>query len=160
MGSNVGKREENVLKALRLIADIDGLQVTRCSSLYETAPMGGVAGGHFINAVLEVQALLRSGDLLLRLKELEKLLGRSQGHLAAREIDIDIITLGKLPVRLSSLEIPHPRYSERAFVLIPLREITPDFRCPVTDRHIDGMIGKLPSAQTVSLASTRSGVHA
>jgi 2-amino-4-hydroxy-6-hydroxymethyldihydropteridine diphosphokinase len=149
----------NVLRALRFIAGIDGLQMGICSSLYETAPVGGVSGGYFINTVLEVQALLSPTDLLLRLKALEKQLGRSGGHLAAREIDIDIITLGKASLSLPSLNIPHPRYTERAFVLIPLREISPDFRCPVTDRHIDEMIEKLPSAQTVSLASTRDCVY-
>jgi 2-amino-4-hydroxy-6-hydroxymethyldihydropteridine diphosphokinase len=160
LGSNVGEREANVLRALRAIAELDGLRVIRCSSLYETAPVGGVAGGYFINTVLEVQALLSPLDLLLRLKDLEKQMGRSQGYLAAREIDIDIITLGKMPVRLPSLSIPHPRYFDRAFVLIPLREIAPDFRCPVTDRHIDRMIERLPGAQAVRPASTRGGVYA
>lgn len=160
LGSNIGEREVNVLRALRFIAEMDGLRVGRCSSLYETAPVEGVAGGYFINAVMEVQALLSPTDLLLRLKALEKRLGRSQGHHAAREIDIDIITLGKLSVRLPSLNIPHPRYFERAFVLVPLREIAPDFRCPLTDRHIDCMIENLPSVQMVSQASTRGGIYA
>jgi 2-amino-4-hydroxy-6-hydroxymethyldihydropteridine diphosphokinase len=159
LGSNIGEREANVLRASRFIADLDGLQVNRCSSLYETAPVDGAAGGFFINAVLEVMTLLHPTDLLLRLKALETQLGRSQGHLAAREIDIDILTLGNLSVRLPSLRIPHPRYAERAFVLLPLREIAPDFRCPLTDRRIDDMIERLPSDQMVSPASARGSIH-
>jgi 2-amino-4-hydroxy-6-hydroxymethyldihydropteridine diphosphokinase len=159
LGSNIGEREVNVLRALRFIADLDGVRVNRCSSLYETAPVDGVAGGDFINAVLEVMALLQPMDLLLRLKALEKQLGRSQGHLAAREIDIDIISLGDLSIRQPSLSIPHPRYDGRAFVLVPLREIAPDFRCPLTNRHIDDMIERLPSHQRVSPVSARGGIH-
>jgi len=160
LGSNMGEREANVLRALRIIDETDGLQVLRCSSLYETAPVEGVAGGHFINAVVEVQTLLRPADLLLRLKALEKRMGRSRGHFAAREIDIDIITLGAISMRLPSLCIPHPRYAQRAFVLEPLREIAPDFRCPLTGRHIDDMTETLPAAQTVSRASTRGCMYA
>jgi 2-amino-4-hydroxy-6-hydroxymethyldihydropteridine diphosphokinase len=155
LGSNIGEREVNVLRALRFIAEMDGLRVKRCSSLYETAPVEGVAGGHFINAVLEVMTLLQPADLLLRSKALEKQFGRSEERFAARELDIDIIAMGNLSIRLPALHIPHPRYSERAFVLVPLREIAPDFRCPLTDRHIDDIIERLPCTQRISPASAR-----
>ncbi|MFH1755186.1 MAG: 2-amino-4-hydroxy-6-hydroxymethyldihydropteridine diphosphokinase [Candidatus Latescibacterota bacterium] len=159
VGSNIGEREANVLKAVRLIGDTDGLRAGRCSSLYETAPVEGVAGGYFMNAILQVQSLLCPTDLLLRLKALEKHLGRSRGHLAAREVDIDIITLGEEIIQSPSLTIPHARYRERAFVLVPLREILPDFRCPESGRHIAEMIARLPRPHGVFAASSRGSVY-
>ncbi|NIM19564.1 MAG: 2-amino-4-hydroxy-6-hydroxymethyldihydropteridine diphosphokinase [Candidatus Latescibacteria bacterium] len=159
VGSNVGDREAAVLAAVRFIEKKEGLTVRRCSSLFETAPVEGVPGGYFINSVLEVQSLLCPTDLLLRLKAVEEEMGRTSGHNEAREIDIDIVTLGGWIVRTELLTLPHPRYAERAFVLVPLREIAPEFRCPKTGRPVAEMIEDLPPGQFVSLASTRWAVH-
>jgi 2-amino-4-hydroxy-6-hydroxymethyldihydropteridine diphosphokinase len=159
LGSNVGNRERTVLRALRSLARA-GLTVGRCSSLYETDPAEGVGGGRFINAVVEVRSLLCPGDLLNRLKSIENSLGRTGGHNRPREIDIDIISVGDLVLDTADLVLPHPRYSGRAFVLLPLKEIAPRFRCPRTGRSIDQLTGALTETQTVELASNRGVVLA
>lgn len=159
LGSNMGSRERTVLRALRSLAAA-GISVEKCSRLYETEPAEGVGGGRFINAVVEVRSLLCPEDLLNRLKSIENSLGRTGGHNRPREIDIDIICVGDLVLETANLVLPHPRYSSRAFVLLPLREIAPRFRCPRTGRTIDELFGALTETQTVVPASNRGVVLA
>jgi 2-amino-4-hydroxy-6-hydroxymethyldihydropteridine diphosphokinase len=155
LGSNIGEREAEVLGAVRLIGESPDIQIGRLASLYETSPVGRVGGGQFINTVLEVHSLLYPRDLLLRLKSIERTLGRSGGHEEAREIDIDIISLGDTVLADADLTLPHARFDSRAFVLMPLREIAPGFVCPRTGRGIEEMIGALPPAQEVRRVSSR-----
>jgi 2-amino-4-hydroxy-6-hydroxymethyldihydropteridine diphosphokinase len=142
LGSNLGRREASVLRALRHL-DCDGLTLLAASSLYESAPAEGVGGGDFINAVAKVQSLLCPDDLLNRLQTIEKLMGRSGEHNRPREIDIDILSFGAVVMRSPVLSLPHPRYAKRAFVLLPLREVAPDFRCPRSGRGIDELVASL-----------------
>lgn len=160
LGSNIGQREAEVLGAVRLIGQSPDIQIGRLASLYETSPVGRVGGGLFINTVLEVHSLLYPRDLLLRLKSIERALGRSGGHEQAREIDIDIISLGGRLMAETDLTLPHPRYDSRAFVLRPLREIAPGFTCPRTGRGLDEMIDALPPGQEIRRISSRRLVWA
>ena len=155
LGSNLGGRETNVLLALRLI-EADGAGVVRArSGLYETAPVGVDNQRFFINAVAEIRPLHYPLDLLKRLKTIEKKLGRTGGHNRPREIDIDVVSFGSRILNTTDLTLPHPRYAERAFVLIPLREIAPDFVCPASGRTIGDMIDSLESGQAVFRVSGR-----
>jgi 2-amino-4-hydroxy-6-hydroxymethyldihydropteridine diphosphokinase len=154
LGSNVGSRERLVFAAVRLL-DASGLAVTACSSLYETDPAEGAGGGRFINAVVEVRSLLCPADLLNRLKTIEKSMGRTGGHNRPREIDIDILSVGDAVMETVELTIPHPRYSGRPFVLLPLREIAPGFRCPLTGRGIDELIEALGPDLDITRVSGR-----
>jgi 2-amino-4-hydroxy-6-hydroxymethyldihydropteridine diphosphokinase len=160
LGSNLGEREAAVLRAVRVIGSGPDIRAGRLASLYETSPVGGVEGGPFINTVLEVHSLLCPLDLLLRLKSIERLMGRSGGHGRAREIDIDIITMDRAVMAGDDLTLPHPRYQKRAFVLLPLKEIAPGFRCPVTGRGIDELIGTLAPGQEIRPVSSRRLVRA
>ncbi len=144
-----------MFRAMRLIGEARAAEIRRCSSLYETEPVGGVSGGNFINAIFEVHSLLGPIDLLKRLKVIERSMGRSGGRNEAREIDVDIIAFGRMIMQSAELTLPHPRYAERAFVLLPLSEIAPDFRCPLTGSTISELMQALPPGQSVSLASTR-----
>ena len=155
LGSNIGDREAEVLLAARLIGDDPDIRSGWLASLHETSPVGQVGGGRFINTVLEVHSLLYPKDLLLRLKSIERIMGRSSGHDEAREIDIDIITLGETVMTGTDLALPHTRYNTRAFVLRPLREIAPGFNCPRTGRGIDELIAALPPEQEIRLVSSR-----
>jgi 2-amino-4-hydroxy-6-hydroxymethyldihydropteridine diphosphokinase len=159
LGSNVGSREQTVLGAVRRLA-ASGIRPHALSSLYESEPAEGVGGGRFINAVVEVRSLLCPEDLLNRLKSIEKSLGRTGGHNLPREIDIDIISVGDLILETETLTVPHPRFGDRAFVLLPLKEIAPAFVCPRTGRSIDRLIGTLADKQTVVRASGRCVVSA
>jgi len=154
IGSNVGSRERLVFEALRRV-QAAGVPVVSVSSLYETDPAEGAGGGAFINAVAEVRPLLCPGDLLNRLKTIEKSMGRTGGHNQPREIDIDVLSLGDTVVETEALTIPHPRLDKRAFVLVPLKEIAPEFRCPLTRRSIDDMIESLGPGITITRVSGR-----
>jgi len=155
LGSNLGGRESNVLRALRLIED-DGAAVVRSrSGLYETAPVGEGVQGYFINAVAEIRPLHYPLDLLKRLKTIEKKLGRTGGHDRPREIDIDIVSFGPLIINTTDLTLPHPRFAERAFVLIPLREIAPGYVCPSSGRAVGDLIDSLETGQAVYRVSGR-----
>ena len=155
VGSNLGERERTVLSVARLLETERIGHRIRSSSLYETRPVGVNAMDDFINAVIELQPLLYPEDLLKRLQDLEKRLGRRGGHNAPRRIDIDIVAFGRERVESERLTVPHPRYRERAFVLVPLREVAPGFRCPVTNVPVGELIDALPSGQQVAKVSSR-----
>ena len=154
LGSNMGHREQNVLRAVQSLSE-NGFRIFACSSLYESDPAEGVGGGCFINSVVEIRSLLSPEDLLNRLKSIEKSLGRTGGHNRPREIDIDIVSFGGRVLETDKLTLPHPRFSSRAFVLLPLQEIAPGFCCPRTGRTIDRLIVALVEKQSLKRASTR-----
>ena len=156
IGSNVGEREAAVLRALRILDTAEGLSVVNYSALYETEPEGGSNQPYFINGVAEVKSLLYPRDLLLRIKMVEVEMGRRGVHNSPREIDIDLISLGNTILSDSELTIPHPRYRERPFVLIPLREISPAFVCPEKGIAIDELINSMPSGGSIVEVSSRS----
>ncbi len=155
VGSNVGNREQRVLSVLRLIEERGAGRCARMSSLYETEPVGCAPMAPFINAVVEFEPLLCAEDLLKRLKEIEQAAGRSGAHNEPRELDLDIITLGAVVMETESLVIPHPRYRERAFVLIPLIEIAPRFVCPATGLDIQRLVAPLPPGRVVKVSSRK-----
>lgn len=158
VGSNMGEREVAVLSVLRHLEAANIGRNLRMSSLYETEPVGCGPMRPFVNAVVEVQSLLCPGDLLKRLQDLERTMGRSGGHNEPREIDVDIVAVGDERMRTPELTVPHPRYYERAFVLVPLLELNPDFRCPVTGRSGSDLLRQL-APQKVRRVSTRKTIH-
>lgn len=134
LGSNVGNRAALIEEALARLGEA-GVALRRRSALYDTEPVGTTAQRWFLNCVAEVETELMPLALLRLLKRVERDMGRRPGagpQPAARSIDIDIVAYGQQVVRLPELTIPHPRLSERRFVLEPLRELAPEWRHPVT----------------------------
>jgi 2-amino-4-hydroxy-6-hydroxymethyldihydropteridine diphosphokinase len=124
LGSNVGDRIENLRRAVALLDESEGIDVARTSSVYETDPVGPPQPD-FLNAVAEIVTTLRPHDLLARLKETEAEIGRSPTEQwGPREIDLDLLTYGDQHIEDDDLCVPHPRMGERAFVLVPLAELT------------------------------------
>lgn len=158
LGANLGPRESTILRAVRLIERRGIGQHVRMSSLYESEPVGCSPMPSFVNAVVELRSLHTPAELLQRLKELETLFGRNTGHNEARVLDIDIVTYGNCQVETEALTIPHPRYRKRLFVLVPLREVAPDFSCPVTGMSLARMIGSLKTGQQLVRVSRRGVV--
>jgi 2-amino-4-hydroxy-6-hydroxymethyldihydropteridine diphosphokinase len=156
LGSNLGARERFVLTAVRALEATRAARVVRLSSLYESDPVGIEGAPPFVNAVAQVVPLLPAGDLLERCKAIEVGMGRTGGHQQSREIDIDLVAYGREIIASEKLVLPHPRFHERAFVLIPLREIAPAFVCPRTGRGIDEIIGRLAGAGGLARVSGRS----
>lgn len=136
LGSNLGEPHVSVLTAMDAIADVDGLVLMRKSSLYGSAPIDAV-GADFVNAVVEVQTVLKPRALLAALQALESLSGRQRSYRnAPRTLDLDILLYGDKRVQSPDLVLPHPRMWERAFVLQPLAELIPD---RITPAHLEAV---------------------
>ncbi len=122
-----------------------------CSSVYETEPVGGVDQDLFLNLVCQVETRQAPASLLATCLEVESSLGRSRNIvMGPRNIDIDILFFGREIVRRRDLQIPHPRYRNRRFVLVPLNEILPCFKDPITGRRPDELLRLCPDRTRVT----------
>ncbi len=139
IGSNVGDRPEFCRKAVKALDSAEAIRVTRVSSLYETAPLGGPPQRSFVNIVVAVETDLDPRGLLDACKEIERRMGREPSDIkwGPRVVDLDILTFGDEKLNEPDLEIPHPRMTQRRFVLIPLQEIDPDATDPWGRRYAD-----------------------
>jgi 2-amino-4-hydroxy-6-hydroxymethyldihydropteridine diphosphokinase len=134
LGSNLGNRQANLDQALKLISE--RMRLGKVSSIYDTEPVGMVNQPRFLNLACEVFTRLSPEGLLALLKGIEQKMGRYSRSGEPRIIDIDIVLFGNQVVNAPNLVIPHPKMHERAFVLIPLAEIAPDFVHPVLKKTI------------------------
>jgi len=131
LGSNLGDRAAHIERALARLAG-NGVRITRRSSLYQTEPVDFQAQGWFLNLAVEAETELMPRQLLRVIRQIEKELGRKRIVRAGpRTVDIDILLYGASVVSAAELEIPHPRMTERRFVLVPMAEIAPALRHPV-----------------------------
>jgi 2-amino-4-hydroxy-6-hydroxymethyldihydropteridine diphosphokinase len=143
LGSNVGDREA-LLKAALDKLQSPGLRMLRVSNLYETEPIGLREQAWFLNLAAEFECDLFPRQLLQRCLRVERELGRKRTVVnGPRTIDIDILLFGSAVIKTADLEIPHPRFRERRFVLAPLAELNPTLRDPVTGRTIAEMLNGL-----------------
>lgn len=127
LGSNLGDRERNLAGAREALAR-EALNITRASSIYETEPWGAANQGRYLNQVVRGTTLLSPHDLLTKMLDIERLLGRDRTNaerFGPRVIDLDILLYEGVSLNEPDLQIPHPRMMERAFVLVPLVEIAP-----------------------------------
>jgi 2-amino-4-hydroxy-6-hydroxymethyldihydropteridine diphosphokinase len=147
VGSNLGDRMTNIATAVTMLAESEGIEVTRQSSLYEYPAVGGPDGSPpFLNGAVEVMTTLGSHALLERLIEIEKSLGRERRiKWEPREIDLDILLYDNSIISSDELVIPHPLMHERKFVLEPLGEIAPDVVHPVLQMTVRGLLDNLTS---------------
>ena len=137
----MGDREQNLLRAGELLEDA-GVRIVRASSLYETEPQDVRDQPWFLNTVAEVETNLSPKQLLVRIHKIERELGRKRTVAKGpRTIDIDILLYGSFVMETAQLQIPHPRMTERRFVLEPLREIAPGLRHPITRKTAAEMLG-------------------
>jgi 2-amino-4-hydroxy-6-hydroxymethyldihydropteridine diphosphokinase len=121
-------------------------RVTRRSSIYSTAPVGFTNQPRFLNAVVAVETELTPFELLGALLLIEKDFGRSRIRNlqnAPRTLDLDILLYGDCVIGGATLEVPHPRLAERAFVLVPLNEIAPGAVDPRSTRNVSQLLESL-----------------
>jgi 2-amino-4-hydroxy-6-hydroxymethyldihydropteridine diphosphokinase len=143
LGSNVGDREAHLREAVKHL-ESEEVRVLRRSSLYETAPQEMLDQPWFLNAVLQVETTLFPLQLLARVRQIERDMGRRRvTPKGPRNIDIDILFYGRVVIATAELEVPHPRIAQRRFVLDPLAEIAPDFRHPLTGKTAHEMLAGL-----------------
>ncbi len=131
LGSNLGDRRGNLAAALQRLREV--LEITTVSSIYETEPVGYLDQPRFLNIVCRGKTMLSAQELLKYAKDVEVAIGRQPTFRnGPRPIDIDIIFYDDLHITQGNLTVPHPRMSERAFVLVPLAEIAPGVIDPVS----------------------------
>ena len=151
LGANLGEPVRALKGALRAMSEA-GIELLACSSFYRTEPIDS-SGPDYVNAVAKVSTNLSADDLLRRLLAIEKEFGRIRPagvHNAPRTLDLDLLLYEENVLQTPLLTLPHPRMHERAFVLVPLAEISPEAVIPgkgrvkdllpgVTDQRIEKM---------------------
>ena len=144
IGSNLGNREENCLRAVSLLTE-HGLTLLKRSSIIKTEPWGMEEQPSFINMAVAVETTLSPVKLLVVLKEIETDLGRIETfRWGPRIIDLDILFYDDLVMEKPALSIPHPHIKDREFVLKPLAEIAPDLVHPVLKKSIKELLDICP----------------
>ncbi len=154
LGSNLGDRAGHLAAAARRLAASDGITVLAASSIYETAPLGVTdRQPDYLNQVLVLETELPPEELLQVCQNLEQERGRTSSHrpLSPRTLDIDLIVHGALVTASPSLILPHPRYHQRRFVLLPLAQVQPDFRDPLSGRTIGELLDACEDHSSVVL---------
>ena len=133
IGSNLGEREDVIAAALDLLRAEDGVEVLAVSTLRETDLVVYLELPRFLNGAVAVETSLTARELLGRLLEIERRLGRVRGdgpRFGPRTIDLDLLLYGDETIDEPGLEVPHPRLAERRFVLEPLAELDPALEVP------------------------------
>ncbi|RRJ94548.1 2-amino-4-hydroxy-6-hydroxymethyldihydropteridine diphosphokinase [Opitutaceae bacterium TAV4] len=128
LGSNLGDRRFHLDEALRRLAATPGLRIVCASGIYETTPVGVTGQGDYLNAVVEVETMLSAPELLACCLAIETACGRTRvERWSPRTLDIDLLWHSGCPAcNTPGLTLPHPRMTERAFVMVPLSVIAPD----------------------------------
>lgn len=131
LGSNIGDREKNLIKAIELLENEPEIEIVKQSSFIDTQAVGPIEQESFLNAVIEIRTTLIPKELLTNCLAIEEKLGRTRAvRWGPRTIDLDILFYGDQTIEEPHLIIPHPELLKRAFVLEPLSEIAPDFVHP------------------------------
>ena len=146
IGSNLGNREENCERAIKLL-EAGNIIVKKRSSIIETEPWGVEDQPKFINMAVEIETDLEPEELMSLLKKIECEIGRSPAERwGPREIDLDILLYDDLIIKTPELEIPHPHIAEREFVLKSLAEIASEKIHPVLKKSIKDLFSQFPQS--------------
>jgi 2-amino-4-hydroxy-6-hydroxymethyldihydropteridine diphosphokinase len=143
LGSNLGDRAAMLQAAVQAL-ESPRLHILQASPVYETEPMDVPGQQWFLNQVVEAETDLFPLQLLFRTSKVEAHLGRRRlAPKGPRSIDIDILLFGNAVVTTPALEIPHPRFRGRRFVLAPLADLAPQLRDPVTRKTVRQLLAEL-----------------
>jgi len=125
LGANLGDARATVEAALQALGALPGTRLAEHSSLFRSAPVDA-GGDDYVNAVARIDTTLPAEDLLAALMAIERAHGRERtGYNAPRTLDLDLLLYGRTRIASETLTVPHPRMTQRAFVLIPLLQIAP-----------------------------------
>lgn len=146
LGTNLGDRQHNLCAAVTFINDRIGT-VEACSSIIETEPWGFTSSNAFLNQAVSVQTLFEPLEVLHKLQEIEREMGRNEksynGIYKDRIIDIDILLYGNSVLNTAELVLPHPLMTQRKFVMQPLSELAPDLVHPIYGKTISQLFESL-----------------
>ena len=144
LGSNLGNKRENIIKAIDRLDACEGICVKEKSGFFNTTPVGGPLQPDYVNCAIGMETEIEPQVLLEEFKKIEIGLGRKPGvRWGPRVVDLDILLYGNRIVDEHNLKIPHERMHERAFVLEPLCEISPDIKHPVSGISFSELLEKL-----------------
>lgn len=150
LGSNLGDRAAALRRALQLLSGTPGIQVVRASTPIETPPVGPVPQGPYLNAAAVLATSLAPRELLNELLRIEASMGRTRGvdevRWGPRVIDLDLILYDERMISEPGLIVPHPRCRGRAFVLVPLASVAPDWRVPPDNRTVGELLASLDAS--------------
>lgn len=139
LGANLGDPIAAVRQALADLGQLPHTRLAAASDLYRTAPHDA-QGPDFVNAVAVVETSLTAPDLLAHLQRLEQAAGRERPwHHAPRTLDLDLLLYGDACIDSPDLIVPHPRWTQRAFVLVPLAQVAPH---RVTSQQLAAVAGQ------------------
>ena len=132
LGSNLDGPARQIGTAFDMLEAIVQTRVVARSALYRSSPLGGIEQPDFVNAAALLETELGVREFLKQLQEIERARGRERGeiHWGPRVLDLDLLAYGGLSIDEPGLTVPHPGIAVRNFVLLPLREIAPDFEIP------------------------------
>lgn len=158
LGTNMGDRYRNLLDAMNHLKTHPEIDVVQTSSIYETDPVGFTEQDPFLNMVIEVKTSLTPIDLLNVCLQVERSLGRKRIiRWGPRIIDLDILLYNQENIESEKLFVPHPRMHERAFVLIPLLEISPNEKLPRTNYPLKNYLDEIPDREGVRTWKLKNG---
>lgn len=158
LGSNMGDKVGYIQQAYKMLDFTDKIKVKKCSSFYETEPFGHKSQDWFVNVALEIETDLSPEELLQKCLKVEEQLGRQRYETikwGPRTIDIDIIFYADNVIATDNLQVPHPQMHHRAFVIVPMLELNPDFVHPIMEKTILQMHNDLEDPEEVYLYGTR-----
>lgn len=142
LGSNLGDRQANLQAAIQALPP--AVHVLRQSAIYETTPWGYLDQPDFLNMVVQAETDLPPGELMATLKDLESRLGRQATFKnGPRVIDLDLLFYNDLVLENDKLTIPHAGLAERAFVLVPLADLAPEFIHPVHQQTVEVLLSQV-----------------
>ena len=148
IGANLGDRAGTLKKAVALLSQVPGIRVTAVSPLYETPPWGKTDQPPFLNGAVAIDTALSGQELLAACLAIEQRLGRVRHEKwGARTIDIDLICSPDETCCSETLTLPHPYATQRAFVLVPLRDIAPDLI--LCGRPLGDWLDRLPDTDSI-----------
>lgn len=157
LGSNLGDPARQLRSALAALSGLPGTRLVRASSFYRNPPEGGADQPEYLNAVAQLETNLAPRALLDALLDIERAHGRVRSHPnAPRTLDLDIVLYGDRRVAEPGLDIPHPRMTARAFVLVPLAEIAPEAAVPDRGRVAD-LARTVDATGMIRLSGTGNG---
>ena len=147
IGSNLGNRFENIDSAVSFLNKKRGIESVFQASFYESGPVGISSKRNFLNTAVKIKTELSPFELFERLKHIEKVLAKKKTKSGDRVIDLDILLYKDDVIDDTVLKIPHSKFHERLFVLVPLKEISGDIKHPLHGEKLSRFIERLKGSK-------------